>query len=161
MDVSSDAEIGRVDDLVGTGVGEDGLGMDAGLVRKGAEAGDVVVEGDVDLHGLGNQVLELLELVQLVLALDVLGVGNDHPSHQSTERGDSVSLADSEDAGVNVGGTGLEGAVGIGNRAPSVIVEVRLDVARDDSAKGANKVVDLSRRRATNSIGNTLPRVNI
>ena len=161
MDVSGDAEIGRVDDLVSAGVGEDGLGMDAGLVRKSAEAGDVVVEGDVDLDRLGNQVLELLELMQLVLALDVLGIGNDHAGHQSAERGDSVSFADSEDAGVDMGGAGLEGAVGVGNRAAGVVVEVRLDIARDDSAKGADEVVDLPGGRTTNGIGNTLPaRVN-
>jgi hypothetical protein len=42
-DVSSHTEVGGVEDLVCRGVGKDGLGVDTGLVGKGAETGDVVV----------------------------------------------------------------------------------------------------------------------
>ena len=59
VDVAGQAEVGRVEDLVGARVVQDGLGVDAGLVSEGAEAGDGVVEGCVDLHGLGDQVLDL------------------------------------------------------------------------------------------------------
>lgn len=59
VDVASQTEIGRVENLVCAGVVEDGLGVDAGLVGEGAEAGDGVVERRVDLDRLGDQVLNL------------------------------------------------------------------------------------------------------
>lgn len=83
--VSAHAEVGRVDDLVGARHVEDGLGVDAGLVREGAEAGDGVVEGNVDLDGLGDHVLDLLELVQLVARGDVFVVFDDHASEEAAE----------------------------------------------------------------------------
>lgn len=89
--------VGRVNDLVGRGVGENGLGVDTGLVGEGGETGDVVVEGDVDLDRVGDQVLNSLELVQVVLALDVVAVGDDHAGHETTERGDTVTLTDTDD----------------------------------------------------------------
>lgn len=89
--------VGRVNDLVGRGVGENGLGVDTGLVGEGGETGDVVVEGDVDLDRVGDQVLNGLELVQVVLALDVVAVGDDHAGHETTERGDTVTLTDADD----------------------------------------------------------------
>lgn len=94
MHVSSQSEVGRVEDLVGGGVVEDGLGVDAGLVGEGAEARDGVVEGCVDLDGLGDQILELLDLVQLVLALDVIWACDQHASQETAKRGDAVALAD-------------------------------------------------------------------
>lgn len=120
-DVAGEAEPAGVDDLVCAGVVEDGLGVDAGLVGEGAEAGDGVVEGDVlagvvstwdhgtretgrawlpgnggvtyDLDGVGDKGLELLELVQLVAGLDVVGGGHDHAGHEATQGGDAVALA--------------------------------------------------------------------
>lgn len=127
--------------------------MDTGLVGEGGETGDVVVEGDVDLDAVGDKVLDLLELVEVVLALDVVTVGDNHASHETTERGDSVALTDTDDGGVNVGGTGLEGAVGVGNGASRVVVEVALDVAADNTAKSSDEVVDLSGRSAALSSG--------
>lgn len=59
MDVAGQTEIGGVENLVCAGVVEDGLGVDAGLVGEGAEAGDGVVEGGVDLDSLGNHILDL------------------------------------------------------------------------------------------------------
>ena len=81
VDVSRHAKVFRVDDLVGAGVVEDGLGVNTGLVGEGTETGDVVVERNVDLDGLGNEVLDVLELLQPVLALDVVAVGNHHTGH--------------------------------------------------------------------------------
>ena len=89
--------VGRVNDLVGRGIGENGLGVDTGLVGEGGETGDVVVEGDVDLDRVGDQVLNGLELVQVVLALDVVAVGDDHAGHETTERGDTIALTDTDD----------------------------------------------------------------
>ena len=155
VDVAGKTEVRRVENLVGAGVVEDGLGVDAGLVGEGAEASDGIVEGDVDLDSLGDHVLDLLELVQLVLALDVLRGRDDHAGHQATERGDTVTLADTKDGGVDVGGTGLEGAIGIGNGAAGIVVEVRLDIARHDTTQGPDEVVDLPGGRAANGIGNT------
>ena len=155
MDVAGKTEVGRVENLVGAGVVEDGLGVDTSLVGEGAETSDGVVEGRVDLNSLGDQILKLLELVELVLALDVLGAGDDHASHQATKRGDTVTLADTEDGGVDVGGTSLESAVGVGNGAASVVVEMGLDIARNDATEGTDEVIDLAGRSAANGIGNT------
>lgn len=59
MDVARQAKVRGVENLVCRGVIQDGLGVDAGLVGEGAEAGDGVVEGRVDLDGLGDQILNL------------------------------------------------------------------------------------------------------
>jgi len=48
-----------------------------------------------------------------------------------------------------VSGTGLEGAVGVGNGASGVVVEMALDVAADDTAESPDEVVDLSWRSAS------------
>lgn len=93
MDVASQTEIGRVQDLVGGRVVENGLGVDTSLVGKGAETGDRVVERSVDLYCVGDQVFELLDLVQLVLALDVVGAGDHHAGQEATKRGNAVPLA--------------------------------------------------------------------
>jgi hypothetical protein len=54
-----------------------------------------------------------------------------------------------------VGSTTLEGAVGVGNSAARVVVEVSLNVTRDDTTESADEVVDLARRSTTNGIGDT------
>jgi len=123
--------------------------MDTSLVCKGGKTGNVVVEGNVDLDAVGDKVLNGLELVEVVLALDELTVGDNHPGHETTERGDTVPLANTDDRSVNVGGTGLECTVGVGNGASGVVVEMALDVAADDTTEGPDEVVDLSRRSAT------------
>lgn len=155
VNVAGHAKVGGVDDLVGAGVVQDGLGVDTSLVGEGTETSDVVVEGDVDLNGLSNEVLDVLELLELVLALDVVAVGNHHTGHQTTERGDTVTLTNTEDRGVNVSGTGLESAVGVGDSASSVIVEVSFNVTTDNTSQNTDKLVDLAGRRATDGVGNT------
>lgn len=52
-------------------------------------------------------------------------------------------------------GTGLKGAVSVGDGASRVVVEVAFDVARDDTTKCPDEVVDLSWRSATNSVCDT------
>lgn len=155
VDVAGKTEVGGVENLVGAGVVEDGLGVDTGLVGEGAEAGDGVVEGGVDLDGLGDKILDLLDHLEVVLALDVLGSGDDHAGHQTTEGRNAVALTDTENGGVDVGGTGLEGAVGVGDGAASVIVEVGLDVARNDTTERPDEVIDLAGRSAADGISNT------
>jgi hypothetical protein len=82
--------------------------VDTGLVGEGAEARDGVVEGRVDLDGLGNHILNLegsawpvtdagyvtnlLEHVQLVLALDIVGGAHDHAGEKTAEGRDTVAL---------------------------------------------------------------------
>lgn len=129
--------------------------MDAGLVREGAEACDGVVERDRDLDSVGDQVLDLPQHGQVVLALGVLGVGDHHARNEATEGRDAVALANAEHRGVDVGRAGLEGAVGVGDGAARVVVEVALDVARHDAAEGADEVVDLARVGAPDRVGDT------
>jgi len=152
---SSDTHVRRVDDLVGRWVGKDSLGVDTSLVGEGRETGDVVVEWNVDLDVIGNHVLDLLEQVEVVLALDVFTVGDDHPGHQTTKWGNTVALTNTNDRSVDVGGTGLKGAVSVGNGASRVVVEMALNVARDDTTECPDEVVDLSWRSATDSICDT------
>jgi len=136
VDVARQAKVGGVKDFVCAGVVKDSLGVDTGLVGESTETGDGVVEGGVDLDGLGHEILNLLEQVELVLALDVLGGGDNHASHEPSKRGDAVALANAENGGIDVGGTSLEGAVGIGNTAAGIVVEVGLDVAGDNASQG-------------------------
>lgn len=158
MDVSSEAKISRIDDLVGARVRQDGLSVDAGLMGEGAEPGDVVVEGDVDLDGLRDEILQVSELVQFVLAHDVVAVGDNHAGHKTAERGDAVPLSDAQHGGVDVGRPGLERTVGVRDGAPSVVVEMCLNIARDDTPQGTDEIVDLSRRRTSNGVGDALER---
>jgi hypothetical protein len=155
VDVTGHAEVGGVDNLVSAGVVEDSLGVDTSLVGEGAESGDVVVERNVDLNGLGDEVLNLLELLELVLALDVLAVGDHHAGHQTTERGDTVTLTDTENGGIDVSGTGLEGTEGVGNGTASVVVEVSLDVTANNTAQDTDELVDLTGGSTANGVGNT------
>lgn len=155
VNVTGHAEVGGVDDLVSAGVVEDSLGVDTSLVGEGTETGDVVVEGDVDLNGLGDEVLDLLELLEAVLALDVLGGGDHHTGHQTTERGDTVALTDSENGGIDVSGTSLEGTVCVGNGTAGIVVEVSLDVTADNTAQDTDELVDLAGRGTANGVGNT------
>lgn len=155
VDVAGHAKVGRVDDLVGARVIEDSLGVDTGLVGKGTETGDVVVEGNVDLDSFGDEVLNVLDLLQLVLALDVFGVGDHHTGHQTAKRGDTVALADTEDGGIDVSGTSLEGTVGVGDSTASVVVEVGLNVTADDTTQDTDELVDLAGRGTADSVGNT------
>ena len=113
---------------------------------EGRETGDVVVEGNVDLNRVGDQVLNGLELVEVVLALDVIAVGDNHAGHETTKRSDTVALTNTDDRSVDVGGTGLEGTVCVGNSAARVVVEMALDVAADDTTERSYEVVDLSGR---------------
>lgn len=158
VDVSGEPKVGGIDDLIGARVREDGLSVDAGLVGEGAEPGDVVVEGDVDLDGLRDEILQVSELVQFVLAHDVVAVGDNHAGHQTAERGDAVPLSDAQHGGVDVGRPGLERTVGVRDGAPSVVVEMCLNIARDNAPQGADEVVDLSRRRTSNGVGDALKR---
>lgn len=179
MHISGQTEIGGVDNLVSRGVLENSLGVDTGLVGEGAETGDVVVEGDVDFDGLGDKVFEVTELLKLVLALDVLGGGNNHASHEATKRSNTVSLTNTENRSIardpvsqtikilcssalsHMGSASLESAVGVGNGTAGIVVEMGLDIARNDTTKGADQVVDLSWAGTTNSVCNTLLSVNI
>ena len=104
VNVAVHAKVGGVDDLVGGRLVEDGLGVDAGLVGEGAEAGDGVVEGDVDLHRLGDHVLNLLELVQLVARGDVFVVLDDHAGEETAK---GLRVLAGPGMLVRVGGAGL------------------------------------------------------
>lgn len=156
VDIASDTEVGRVDDLVCARVVENSLGVDTSLVGEGAETSDVVVEGNVDLDSLGDQVLEILQLVELVLAQDIVTVGDDHAGHETSERSDTIALANTEDASVDMRSTGLESAVCVGNSTASVVVEVGLNIAGNNAAESSDQVVDLSGAGTAYGIGNTL-----
>ena len=147
--------VGGIDNLIGRRVGKDGLCMDTGLVGKGAETGNVVVERDGNLDGVGDQVFNLSKHVQVVLALNVFRVGNHHSSDKTTERGNTVSLSDTEDRGINVRGTGFQGGVGVGDGTTSVVVEMTFNVTRDNATQGSDEVVYLTRISATDGISDT------
>lgn len=155
VNISSHAEIGRIDNLVGAWVVENSLGVDTSLVGECAIASDIVVERNVDLNSLRNEILNVLQLLQPVLALDVVAVGDHHSGHQPTKRSDTVTLSDTENRGIYVSRTGFQGAVSVGDGAPGVVVEVCFDVASNDTPQDTDQFVDLAGRGTANSVGNT------
>jgi len=60
VNVTRQAKVSWVDNLVGAWIVQDRLGVDASLVREGAEARDGVVERCVDLNSLCNEIFQLL-----------------------------------------------------------------------------------------------------
>lgn len=152
-DIAGETEVLRLEDLVGGGVVEDGLGVDTSLVGEGAVTGDGVHEGNVDLDGLRDQVLDLAEHGEVVLALHVVGVRSVQARDETAERGDTDTLADTKDGSVDVGGTGLKSTVRVRDGHASVVVQVNLDVTRHDTTESTDEVVNLTRVGAANSIG--------
>jgi len=84
----------------------------------------VVVEGNVDFDCLRNKILNVLELVELVLAHYILSVGNYHTCHETTKRGDTVSLTNTQYRRVDVGRSSLQSTIGICDRTSSIVVEM-------------------------------------
>lgn len=78
-------------------------------------ARDGVHERHVNLDCLRNQVLDLTEHGQVVLALDVLGVRGVQTSNQAAEWCDTNTLTNTKHRGIDVGSTGLERSVGVSN----------------------------------------------
>ena len=157
VDVSTQAEVGGVDDLVCARIVEDGLGVNAGFVGEGAEAGDVVVKRDVDLHRFRHQIFQVLEFLQSILALDVVAIRRDHPSHETTQRSDAVPFADADHRGVDVRRSGLEGAVGIRDGTSGIVVKMRLDVTTDHTSQGPDQIVHLPRTGTAHRVGDAHP----
>lgn len=108
-----------------------------------------------NLDSIGYHILNLLDLVELIPAHDVLTASNHHASHEATEGGDAVSLANAENRGVDVGGTSLESGMAVGNSAASIVVEMYFNVAGNNAAEGPYKVVDLTGGSASDSVSNT------
>ena len=179
-DVSAHTKVLGLQDLVSGRVSQDRLGVDTSLVGKGAESGNVVVasgaathprqllpfqenppgpsgdsQGNRNLDGLGDQVFDFSQHGQVVLGLDVFRVGDHHPGDQSSQGGDSVPLTDTQNRGVDVGGTCLQSGVGVGDGTSGIVVEVALDVTADDTSEGPDEVVNLSRVGASDGIGDT------
>lgn len=107
-DIPGHAKVLGVENLVRRGVVKDGLGMDTRLVGESTVAGDVVVERHSDLDSVGNDVFDVANLCQVILIHDELLVGSVHAGQQTTQRSDTVALTNTQDGGVNVGGTSLE-----------------------------------------------------
>ena len=97
LTIAGHAKVRWIDDFVGGGVREYSFGMYAGLVCKRAEAGDIVVEGDIDLHSSRDQVLNSFKLGKIVLAPDVVSISDQHACNESSERGDPIPFTDAQD----------------------------------------------------------------
>ena len=176
MDISCKAEISRVDDFIGAWVGQDGFSMDSCLVRKCAESCNVVVEWYVDLNSLRDEIFQVSELrvtpncqllrssggrrfayfVKIILGRNIFLVRHYHSGHQASQWGDTISLADPQNAGVDMGGSSLECAVRIGYCTASIVVKVRLNITTNNTPQCANKVIHLSGRSASNRVRNSL-----
>lgn len=135
MNIAGHSKICRVNDFIGGGVREYGFGMYASLVCKCAEAGDIVVEGNVDLDCTGNEVLNSLQLREVVLALHVVAIGHEHACNEASKWSNAVPLANAKDRCVYVGSSGLKRAIRIGYSTASVIVEMRFNITVYDAAK--------------------------
>ncbi|EEQ40972.1 homocitrate synthase, mitochondrial precursor [Clavispora lusitaniae ATCC 42720] len=155
MDVSGQAKVGWIQNLIRRRIGQDSLGMDTSLVGEGTETGDGVVEWDVHSNSISHQVLQVTQLVQLVLGQDIVTVSRDHTGHQGTQRRDTVSLTNAQNGNVNQLGSSLQSRVRIGNGTASVVVEVALNVTRHDRLQSLDQVVHSSWVGTSNSVGNT------
>lgn len=153
--VASQTEIFGLEDLVCAGVVEDGLGVNTGLVGEGTVASNGVHEGDVDLDSLGDQVLDLSEHGEVVLGLDILRVGGVEARNETTKRGDTNTLTNTKNGGIDVGRTSLQGGVGIGNSHTGIVVKMDLNIAAYNAPEGPDKVIDLAGVGASDGIGDT------
>lgn len=100
-------------------------------------------------------ILNLLDLVELVPAHDVVTASDHHAGHKTSKGRDSVSLTNTEHTGVNMGGAGLEGSMAVSDGAASVVVEMYFDIARNDATEGTNEIVDLAGGCAADGVGDT------
>ena len=92
MYIAAHAKVGWVNDLVRGRIVQYGFGVDASFVGEGTEAGDGVVEGDVDFHGCRDEVFNVFEFLEIVFRHYVVSVDGNHASHETTQRGDAVAL---------------------------------------------------------------------
>ena len=155
VDVAAETEVAWVENLVGARVVENRLGVDAGLVRERGEAGDVVIERHVHVNQAGHVVVDLAQQRQVVLGAHRLGVVRVHARDQPAQRRDAVALADPKHGGIDVRGTGLQRAEGVGDGAAGIVVAVKLDVAGDDAAQRLDQIENLARIGDAHRIGDT------
>ena len=93
MNIAGHSKICRVNDFIGRGICEYGFSMYASLVGKCTEAGDIVVEGNIDLDCTGNEVLNRLQLCEVVLALHVIAISHEHACNETSKWSNAVPLA--------------------------------------------------------------------
>ena len=124
---------------------------------------------NLNLDSLCNDVFNLSQHLELVLALDVFRVGDHHTRDKSTKRRDTISLSDTElsvsaspetqnethNGSVDVRGTGLKSGVSVGDSTSRVVVEVSLNVTADHTSERSDELVDLSRVGASDSVSDT------
>ena len=89
--------------------------------RSGGNVRDGVHERNVDLDGFRDQVLDFTEHGEVVLGLDVLGVRGVQARDEAAKGSDADTLTDSEDRGIDVGSTSLQGGVSVGNSCNKVV----------------------------------------
>ncbi len=129
--------------------------MDTGLVGEGAVTSDRVHEGNIDLDSLCDQVLDLAEHGEVVLALHIFGVCGVQARDETTKGGDTDTLTDTKNGSIDVGSAGLKSAVSVRDGHTSVVVQVNFDVTRHHTTESTDEVVNLAGVGATNSIGDT------
>jgi len=66
--------------------------------------------------------------VQLVLLLDILRSRDNHAGHKAAQGCDAIPLTDSNHRCIDMSCTRLQGTIGIGNSAASIVVKVGLNV---------------------------------
>lgn len=120
LDRSFNTEIIGVQDLVALGVLKNGLNVNTRFVREGRAARNVVIERDLDTDEACNVVLDLGDHLEIVAVLDLFAVQRVHARQESSERSNSVTFTNTENAGVNVGNSGFDGVQTIKNKIPLV-----------------------------------------
>lgn len=98
-------------------------------MSKSTVASDVIVERNGDIDGVSNDVLEVTEGLEVVFAFDIFFVGRVHTSEETTDGSDTISLTDSKDGCIDMGGTSFQSTVSVGNSTTCVIVEVAFNIA--------------------------------
>ena len=84
LTIAGHAEICWIDNFISGRIRQYSFGMYAGLVCECTEAGNIIVEGDIDLDSTGDQVLDELQLGKIILAPHIVSISNQHACNESS-----------------------------------------------------------------------------
>ena len=119
---------------------------------EGVGTGDGRIEGDRNADHRRDHRIKFGEHPHVIAGHQRLVEGGEAGNH-AAEGSDAVALTDAEDGHINVCRPAFQGAEGIGDSAPRIIMAVKLDVATHSGSHLSDSGVDLTRRSDADGIG--------